>query len=459
MSGGSRTGSAISKSTMSPSLADLVVSLANRGACTLGEARNVKGNCVKLTPLVVKGKRPLTGFNVFTHEISKLEIDNSNLMKTAAGYWKVMSDDEKAKYKAKAAKLKPPKVCPEGKELNDATGRCRITCDEGKTRNLRGNCVNVKPSSFKGKRQLTGFNAFTRELSKLENIDKSDFTKSASKLWALLLDEEKERYTAYATTGISRENCPDNKKRNLMGNCVYTYRSCKKGTEKNPMTLMCQEKCPEGTKMNLMGDCVNTAQGAGTAPGTKGTQGVPGGKGNEQRDKGKLSKHAQKTTTTTNKAPTHTKVKAMPGKTTEELQDELEAIDFSDIAGKQLIVWVQEIESDAGTVELPMLKIDLPKKLNKATIVSLITKKLTEPLRNSVPADVFAFYQLLAVLGLSEVALDLRSTLIDSFERRGDTGVLPMLRVGKGLPYATSIRQWKENGKYKVGVYQLVWTG
>jgi len=277
MGGGSRAASAKSKSTSakanaSPSLAQLLQAFMPtqgecaagkalnpasgmcRIACTLGQERNLKNNCVNVKTLKSKGKRPPTGFNVFTRELSKLEnIDKSQLMTIASAVWKKMSDAKKNKYKAKAAKLKPPDVCPEGKEMNDATGMCRIACAKGKKRNVKGNCV---------KRPLTGFNVFTRELGVLENIDKSDFMKSASKLWALMLDEEKERYKAYAATGMSRENCPDNKKRNLMGNCVYTYRSCKEGTEKNPMTLMCQEKCPEGTKLNLMGNCVNTSRKA-----------------------------------------------------------------------------------------------------------------------------------------------------------------------------------------------------
>jgi hypothetical protein len=163
-------------------------------------------------------------------------------------------------------------------------------------------------------------------------------------------------------------------------------------------------------------------------------------------------------------------------KTVEELQKELEALNFSDIAGgDKLIVWVQEIESDAGTVELPMLKIEVPlttKKRSRAsagpagapakdTIVSLIVKKLTEPLSKSVPEDVFTFYQLLAVLALTEDGdnQDVRATLIESFEKEGDIGVLPLLRVGKNLPYATSIRPWKESGEVQAGVHQLFWTG
>ena len=49
----------------------------------------------------------------------------------------------------------------------------------------------------------------------------------------------------------------------------------------------------------------------------------------------------------------------MQGKTTEELQEELEAIDFTAIAGEQLVVWVQEYDN-TGKVNLPMLKIDVP---------------------------------------------------------------------------------------------------
>jgi len=137
-----RVGSAKSKSTKSLSLADLLISLEKRGMCTLGQVRNVKGNCVKLTPLAVEGKRPPTGYNVFTRELSKSDIEISDLRKTAARYWKGMTDAEKAVYKAKAAKLKPPKVCLEGKEMNKATGRCRIPCADGKKRNPTGNCVN-----------------------------------------------------------------------------------------------------------------------------------------------------------------------------------------------------------------------------------------------------------------------------------------------------------------------------
>jgi hypothetical protein len=167
---------------------------------------------------------------------------------------------------------------------------------------------------------------------------------------------------------------------------------------------------------------------------------------------------------------------ATVSKTVEELQKELATIDFSAIAGgDKLIVWVQEIESDAGIVELPMLKISVPMATKKRargtrgsagapakdTLVSLIVETLTEPLSKGVPEDLFTFYQLLAVLALSEGGDDdeLRSTLIDSFENGGDIGVLPLLRLGKGLPYATAIQPWKENGEDQAGVHQLIWTG
>jgi len=167
---------------------------------------------------------------------------------------------------------------------------------------------------------------------------------------------------------------------------------------------------------------------------------------------------------------------ATGGKTMEELEKELELVNFSAIAGgDKLIVWVQEIESEAGIVELPMLVINVPTATRlhrsrstipsltrvsvapaKGTLVSLIMQALLQPLSNGVPEDIFTFYQLLAVLALSEGGEDeeLRSTLIDLFEQGGDLGVLPMLRLGKGLPYATAVQPWKE-----AGVHQLVWTG
>lgn len=171
------------------------------------------------------------------------------------------------------------------------------------------------------------------------------------------------------------------------------------------------------------------------------------------------------------KAPTHTKVNAMTGKTIEELRKELKKIDFSAIAGDKLILWVQEIESDAGTTQLPMFEIQVPPNLRvsgsthpagvhtKNTIVSLIEETLTQPLSNGVPEDIFAFYQLLAVLALTEDGDAIfRSTLIDSFEKKSDIGILPLLRAGKYLPHATSIRPWKEHGKKQSGVHELVWT-
>jgi len=87
---------------------------------------------------------------------------------------------------------------------------------------------------------------------------------------------------------------------------------------------------------------------------------------------------------------------ATVSKTAEELQKELETVDFSASAGgDNLIVWVQEIESHAGIVELPMLEVHVPiatKKRTRATgapakdtIASLIVQTLTEPLSKAVP--------------------------------------------------------------------------
>jgi len=70
----------------------------------------------------------------------------------------------------------------------------------------------------------------------------------------------------------------------------------------------------------------------------------------------------------------------MVSKTAEELQKELATIDFSAIAGGgKLIVWVQEIESDAGIVELPMLKISVP----------MATKERAGPLAGQLLFDQF----------------------------------------------------------------------
>ena len=155
------------------------------------------------------------------------------------------------------------------------------------------------------------------------------------------------------------------------------------------------------------------------------------------------------------------------------LQEELHALDFSGIAGgDKIIVWVQVIESDAGIVELPMFKIDVPTAKKRAMssrgpaapvkdkVVSLIVEKLTEPLSKDVAADVFTFYQLLAALALSGDGddEDVRVELIQKFENGDDIGALPLLRIGRYLPVANSFRSWKENGHVQVGVHQLFWT-
>ena len=157
-----------------------------------------------------------------------------------------------------------------------------------------------------------------------------------------------------------------------------------------------------------------------------------------------------------------TKIPPMQGKTTEELQEELEAIDFTAIAGEQLIVWVQEYDN-TGKVNFPMLKIDVPilKRtggLTNNTIVSLIIEKLTEPLSNCFSPDIFTFYQLVADLGFSgDTNRKMRAALTDSFEKRGGIYMLPLLRLGTHLPCATSIIPWKEKGKHKAGVHKLLW--
>jgi hypothetical protein len=154
------------------------------------------------------------------------------------------------------------------------------------------------------------------------------------------------------------------------------------------------------------------------------------------------------------------------GKTIEELQKELKTINFRAIAGETLILWVHEIDSDAGTTQLSMFKIEMPN--TKDTIVSIIATTLTEPLHNGSPDDVFAFYQLLAAFCdqgdgdfrsvIREYRFALRMSLIDAFEKNNVIGILPLLRIEKYLPYATSIRSGKENGKIQAGLHQLVWT-
>ena len=241
MSGGSRAASAKSKSTSAkakagPSLAQLLQALTpNRGECaagkalnsdsgmcriqcTLGQERNLKNNCVNVKTLKSKGKRPPTGFNVFTRELSKKEgIDTSQLMTTASYLWTNMPDADKNKYKAKAAKLKSPRVCPEGKEMNAATGRCRKPCAEGKTRNLNGNCANPKnpypPRSCPEGKEMN------------------------------------------LVTGYCAPTCPEGTRRSLKwpGDCVNTSRKAPKKAPKE------RKPCAEGKERNLNGNCVNVA--------------------------------------------------------------------------------------------------------------------------------------------------------------------------------------------------------
>jgi len=157
----------------------------------------------------------------------------------------------------------------------------------------------------------------------------------------------------------------------------------------------------------------------------------------------------------------------------EQLHEELQALDFSGIAGGDtLIVWVQEIESDAGIVQLPMFKIQVPTAKKRArssrgpaapakdNLVSMIVAKLTQPLMKDVAADVHTFYLLLAALALSGDGddEDVRAKLVKKFERGKLIGVMPLLPIGKYLPSANSVQPWNENGKVQVGVHELVWT-
>jgi len=157
----------------------------------------------------------------------------------------------------------------------------------------------------------------------------------------------------------------------------------------------------------------------------------------------------------------------------EQLQDALRALDFSGIAGGDTIIaWVQEIQSDAGIVQLPMFKIEVPTAKRRArssrgpaapakdSVASLIVEKLTQPLIKDVAADVFTFYQLLAALALSGDGddEDVRAELVQRFENGDDVGALPLLRIGKYLPVANSFQPWKETGIVQVGVHQLFWT-
>jgi hypothetical protein len=154
----------------------------------------------------------------------------------------------------------------------------------------------------------------------------------------------------------------------------------------------------------------------------------------------------------------------------EQLQDGLQALDFSGIAGgDKIIVWVQEIESDAGIVQLPMFKIKVPTAKRRARssrapakdkVVSLIVEKLTRPLSKDVAGDVSTFYQLLAALALSGDGddEDVRAELVQKFETGDHIGALPLLRIGKYRPAANSFQPWKENGQVQVGVHELCWT-
>jgi len=156
----------------------------------------------------------------------------------------------------------------------------------------------------------------------------------------------------------------------------------------------------------------------------------------------------------------------------EQLQEELQALDFSGIAGGDtIIVWVQEIESDAGIVQLPMFKIEVPTAKKRARssrgpaapakdkVVLPIIEKLTQPLIKDVAADVHTFYLLLAALALSGDGddEDVRAKLVKKFEHGKLSGALPLLRIGKYLPAANSFQPWNENGKVQVGVHELVW--
>jgi serine/threonine protein kinase len=167
------------------------------------------------------------------HNITKMNILATNTVPISS-VSSVRKSSKLFRKKSSTKQTHKVKQCPEGKELNPATGRCRNKCPSHKQRNSKGNCV-VKTKNDK-------------HSSKTKNKKSSIKTKKIK-----ICPSGKELNPA---TGRCRNKCPPNKERNSKGNCVVKTKNdkrtsktkkikiCPSGKELNPATGRCRNKCP-----------------------------------------------------------------------------------------------------------------------------------------------------------------------------------------------------------------------
>jgi serine/threonine protein kinase len=150
-----------------------------------------------------KRSLPITALQTYKQCLKKHNITKMNILATnTVSISSVSSSHKSSKLSRKKSSTKQThkvKQCPEGKELNPATGRCRNKCPSNKERNTKGNCVvktknNKRTSKTKNKK------------SSIKNTKKIKTCPSGKEL--------------NPATGRCRNKCPPNKERNSKGNCV-----------------------------------------------------------------------------------------------------------------------------------------------------------------------------------------------------------------------------------------------
>jgi serine/threonine protein kinase len=132
------------------------------------------------------------------HNITKMNILATNTV-SISSVSSVRNPSKLSRKKSSTKQTHKVKQCPEGKELNPATGRCRNKCPSHKQRNSKGNCVGKTKNN--------------KRTSKTKNKKSSSIKTKKIKI----CPSGKELNPA---TGRCRNKCPSNKERNSKGNCV-----------------------------------------------------------------------------------------------------------------------------------------------------------------------------------------------------------------------------------------------
>jgi serine/threonine protein kinase len=150
-----------------------------------------------------KRSLPTKAVQMYTQCLKKHNITKMNILATntvpISSVSSVRKSSKLSRKKSSTKQVNHVKQCPEGKELNPATRRCRNKCPSHKERNSKGNCV-VKTKNNKRTSKTKTKNSSSIKTKKIK-----------------ICPSGKELNPA---TGRFRNKCPSNKERNSKGNCV-----------------------------------------------------------------------------------------------------------------------------------------------------------------------------------------------------------------------------------------------